>query len=339
MTAPNLTLGVPPDSGSIRQFSVCAALDCSRFETVTATAVMVRGPLAIYLDVAPYMRSRISPQKNYAAGVAPGEVMIGGAIAEVVESNTKAYAAGDIVVTDQGFGWQEYAALRANAVRKVDPDLAPLPYWMDALGLNGMTAYFALLDVGQPKAGDTVVISGAAGAVGSIVGQIAKIKGCRVVGIAGGAEKCQYLKDELGFDGVIDYKAEDVLAGLKRECPKGVDVYFDNVGGDILDTVLTRLAMRARIVICGAISQYNNTTPMKGPSNYMSLLVNRASMKTEYARIRGLIFGAGALQVAATIAVCLALAGTSAFALNLLLGARLGAPGGGRAFAGRRVSP
>ncbi|MNP02698.1 putative NADP-dependent oxidoreductase YfmJ [compost metagenome] len=141
-----------------------------------------------------------------------------------------------------------------------------------------MTAYFALLDVGAPKAGDTVVISGAAGAVGSIAGQIAKLKGCRVVGIAGGKEKCQFLIDELGFDGAIDYKSEDVIAGLKRECPKGVDVYFDNVGGDILDAVLSRLNFKARVVICGAISQYNKEA-VKGPANYLSLLVNRARME------------------------------------------------------------
>ena len=145
--------------------------------------------------------------------------------------------------------------------------------------MPGMTAYFGLLDVGQPKRGQTVVVSGAAGAVGTVVGQIAKIQGCRVVGIAGGPEKCRYLVAELGFDAAIDYKTEDVRKACAQHCPKGVDVYFDNVGGEILDTVLANLARRARIVICGAISQYNNTTPVKGPSNYLSLLVNRASMK------------------------------------------------------------
>jgi NADPH-dependent curcumin reductase CurA len=142
-----------------------------------------------------------------------------------------------------------------------------------------MTAYFGLLDIGQPKPSETVVVSGAAGAVGSVVGQIAKIKGCRAVGIAGGSTKCQYVVKELGFDACIDYKNDDVKKLLQEHCPKGVDVYFDNVGGDILDTVLTKIARGARIVICGAISQYNNTTPVKGPSNYLSLLVNRASMK------------------------------------------------------------
>jgi NADPH-dependent curcumin reductase CurA len=141
-----------------------------------------------------------------------------------------------------------------------------------------MTAYFGLLDIGRPKPGETVEVSGAAGAVGSVVGQIARIKGCRVVGIAGGAEKCQYVVKALGFDAAIDYKSEDVKKALHGHCPKGVDIYFDNVGGDILDAVLTQLARGARIIICGAISQYNNTGPIKGPSNYLSLLFNRASM-------------------------------------------------------------
>jgi NADPH-dependent curcumin reductase CurA len=145
--------------------------------------------------------------------------------------------------------------------------------------MPGMTAYFGLLDIGQPKPGNTVVVSGAAGAVGTVVGQIAKIKGCTVVGIAGGADKCNYVVKDLGFDAAIDYKSEDVRKAVQKHCPKGIDVYFDNVGGEILDAALTQLARGARIVICGAISQYNNTTPIKGPSNYLSLLVNRASMK------------------------------------------------------------
>jgi NADPH-dependent curcumin reductase CurA len=144
--------------------------------------------------------------------------------------------------------------------------------------MPGMTAYFGLLDVGKPRTGETVVVSGAAGAVGALAGQIARIKGCRVVGIAGGREKCDYIVNALGFDASIDYKAEDVRAALGSHCPKGVDVYFDNVGGEILDAVLARLALHARVVICGAISQYNSTTGVKGPANYLSLLVNRASM-------------------------------------------------------------
>ena len=172
------------------------------------------------------------------------------------------------IVTDGSGGWYP-----------VDPSLAPLPTYIGTLGMPGMTAYFGILEVGAIKEGETVLVSGAAGAVGSVVGQIAKIKGCKVVGIAGGPEKCKYLLEELGFDGAIDYKNEDVRVGIKRELPKGIDVYFDNVGGDILDIALTRIRRHARIVICGAISQYNNTTAIKGPSNYLSLLVNRARME------------------------------------------------------------
>ena len=179
-------------------------------------------------------------------------------------------------------GWlgvQEYAACEENAVLKLDTDAVALPTHLGALGMPGMTAYFGLLEVGAPKEGETVVVSGAAGAVGSLVGQIAKLKGCRVVGIAGGPEKCKWIVNELGFDAAIDYKSEDVGAALKRHCPAGVDVYFDNVGGEILEAVLARLARGARVVICGAISQYNNIDSMRGPSNYMSLLVNRARME------------------------------------------------------------
>jgi NADPH-dependent curcumin reductase CurA len=176
-------------------------------------------------------------------------------------------------------GVQEYAALDGAQLIKIDPKVAPLPTFLNTLGMPGMTAYFGLLDVGQPKPGETVVVSGAAGAVGATVGQIAKIKGCRAVGIAGGTAKCRYLVDELGFDAAVDYKAGDTRKNLRTHCPNGVDVYFDNVGGDILDLVLAVLRRHARVVICGAISQYNNTTPVKGPSNYLSLLVNRARME------------------------------------------------------------
>src|SRR5207248_8390956 len=166
-----------------------------------------------------------------------------------------------------------------KGVRKVDTSFAPIERYLGALGMPGMTAYFGLLDIGKPKDGDTVVVSGAAGAVGSVVGQVAKIKGCRAVGIAGGAEKCRYLTRDLGFDAAIDYKNEDVTQALRQHCPKGIDVYFDNVGGDILDAALANLARHGRVVICGAISQYNSTTGIKGPSNYLSLLVNRGRME------------------------------------------------------------
>ncbi|WP_080667888.1 NADP-dependent oxidoreductase [Pseudomonas parafulva] len=236
--------------------------------------VLVRN---LYLSLDPAMRGWMNEGKSYIPPVALGQVMRALGVGEVVASNHPGFKPGDHV--GGALGVQDYFTGDAQGLHKIDPNLAPLPRYLSALGMTGMTAYFALLEVGQPKAGDTVVISGAAGAVGSIVGQIAKIKGCHVVGIAGGKEKCQYLKDELGFDGVIDYKAEDVLAGLKRECPKGVDVYFDNVGGEILDAVLTRINFKARIVICGAISQYNNKEAVKGPANYLALLVNRARME------------------------------------------------------------
>ena len=166
-----------------------------------------------------------------------------------------------------------------NASALVDPNLLPLPRYLGTLGMPGFTAYFGLLDVGLPKEGETVLISGAAGAVGSVVGQIAKIKGCRAVGIAGGPEKCKYVVDELGFDACIDYKNENIRQGLKEHCPNGIDVYFDNVGGEILDLALTRITRGARIVICGAISQYNNKEAVKGPANYLSLLVHGARME------------------------------------------------------------
>jgi hypothetical protein len=231
----------------------------------------------LYISLDPAMRGWMNEGKSYIPPVGLGEVMRAGAVGRVIASKDAGFAVGDTVYGTLGV--QEYAIVSAKSVTKVDPRLAPLPVYLGVLGMPGMTAYFGLLDVGQPKAGETVVVSGAAGAVGAVVGQIAKIKGCRVIGIAGGAEKCQYLVKELGFDAAIDYKAEDVKEGLKKHCPKGVDVYFDNVGGDILDAVLTQITRGARIVICGAISQYNNTGAVKGPANYLSLLVNRASMK------------------------------------------------------------
>ncbi|MCQ4271002.1 NADP-dependent oxidoreductase [Pseudomonas kuykendallii] len=230
-----------------------------------------------YLSLDPAMRGWMNEGKSYIPPVGLGEVMRALGVGEVVASQHPDFAVGDHV--NGVLGVQDYYLGAPNGLYKVDPQRAPLPVYLSALGMTGMTAYFALLETGAPKAGDTVVLSGAAGAVGSVAGQIAKIKGCRVIGIAGGAEKCRYLIDELGFDGAIDYKSEDLAEGLKRECPKGVDVYFDNVGGDTLDAVLSRLARGARVVICGAISQYNNKQAMKGPANYLSLLVNRARME------------------------------------------------------------
>ena len=233
------------------------------------------------LSLDPAMRGWMNEGKSYIAPVAIGEVMRAGGVGRVLASKHPGFAEGDRV---QGMlGVQEYAALDADAVRrgglgKIDLKLGSATQWLNTLGMPGMTAYFGLLDVGQPKTGETLVVSGAAGAVGQTVGQLGRIHGLRVVGIAGGADKCAWVVKELGFDACIDYKAGSVRDGLKEHCPKGVDVYFDNVGGDILDTVLTRINRKARIVICGAISQYNSAGA-KGPKNYLSLLVNRARME------------------------------------------------------------
>ena len=236
--------------------------------------------LAISLD--PAMRGWMNEGKSYIAPVGIGEVMRAGGVGVVVASKNPGFAIGDHVAG--GTGVQEYQLIPGEQVRrsglaKIDLGLGSLTQWLNVLGMPGMTGYFGLMDVGQPKAGETLVVSGAAGAVGQTVGQIAKIKGCRVVGIAGGAAKCEFVVKDLGFDACIDYKAGSVREGLKQFCPNGVDIYFDNVGGEILDTVLTRINRKARIVICGAISQYNNTTPVQGPKNYLSLLVNRARME------------------------------------------------------------
>jgi NADPH-dependent curcumin reductase len=234
----------------------------------------VVGVSLISLD--PAMRGWMNAGASYIDPVEIGDVMRAGAVGRVTASEHPGFAVGDHVYSD--FGVQEYALSSGKGAIKIDPSLAPPSTFLGALGLPGMTAYFGLLDTGKLKQGDTVVVSGAAGAVGSVAGQIARIKGCRVIGIAGGEEKCRWLVDDLGFDAAIDYKAQDVRRALREHAAKGVDVYFDNVGGEILDAVLTRLARGARIVICGAVSQYNATEGVRGPSNYLSLLVARASM-------------------------------------------------------------
>jgi NADPH-dependent curcumin reductase CurA len=236
----------------------------------------------LYLSLDPAMRGWMNEGRSYIPPVGLGKIMRAGGVGRVIASNNPRFQVGEHV--SGGFGVQAYctiaeADIESTGVAKIDRAAGTLPQWLNALGMPGMTAYFGLLEVGQPKAGETVVVSGAAGAVGQTVGQVAKIMGCRVVGIAGGQDKCDFVVRDLGFDACIDYKAGKVREGLKEHCADGVDVYFDNVGGDILDTVLTRINRRARIVICGAISQYNNTTPIKGPSNYLSLLVNRARME------------------------------------------------------------
>ncbi|NHZ64783.1 NADP-dependent oxidoreductase [Massilia genomosp. 1] len=235
----------------------------------------------LYLSLDPAMRGWMNEGKSYIRPVAIGETMRAGGVGVIVASKSDKFAVGDTV--SGGTGVQQYwvgaADDKSGNFYKIFPAMAPLTTWLNTLGMPGMTGYFGLIESGQPKAGETVVVSGAAGAVGMTVGQVAKQLGCRVVGIAGGKEKCDFVVNELGFDACIDYKNSVVKDGLKEHCPNGVDVYFDNVGGEILDTVLTRINLRARIVICGAISQYNNTTPVKGPANYLSLLVNRARME------------------------------------------------------------
>ncbi len=230
-----------------------------------------------YISLDPAMRGWMNENAfrlHPAVGI--GDVMRAGGAGTVVASRHPEFRTGEAVVGR--FGVQELALSDGHAVRKVDAKLAPLPTYLGLLGMPGMTAYFGLLDVGKPKAGETVVVSGAAGAVGSVVGQIAKLKGCRVVGIAGGADKCDLLTKEFNFDVAVDYKSQDVGAALEKHCPDGIDVYFDNVGGDILDAALANLALNARVVICGAISQYNAVAPVQGPSNYLSLVVKRATM-------------------------------------------------------------
>jgi NADPH-dependent curcumin reductase CurA len=238
--------------------------------------VLVR---VLYLSFDPTQRGWIEDRPSYLPPVQIGEVMRAGAVGEVVESKHADFRPGDKV---QGlFGWQEYALLpgaNIGAHSKIPPGV-PLTWPLGVLGVTGLTAYFGMLDLGKPKAGETVVVSGAAGATGSVAGQIAKIEGARVVGIAGGPEKCAWLTKEAHFDAAIDYKNDDVAARLAELCPKGVDVYFDNVGGEILEAVLDRIAQRARIVLCGGISGYNAETPPPGPRNLMNLVVQRARME------------------------------------------------------------
>jgi NADPH-dependent curcumin reductase CurA len=230
-----------------------------------------------YVSLDPAMRGWMNDTRSYMKPIAVGDVIRAGGVGEVVASRHASFQPGERAVG--AFGIQQYARTDGSGVFKVDTRLAPAQLYLSALGLTGLTAYFGLLDVGGAVAGNTVVVSAAAGGVGQVVGQIAKIKGCRAVGIAGGAAKCAFVRDELGFDAAIDYKSEKVRSALRETCPDRINVYFDNVGGEILDDALTWLARRARIVLCGAISQYNNTGPMRGPSNYMALLVDRARME------------------------------------------------------------
>ena len=254
----------------------------------------------LYISLDPAMRGWCNEGRSYIPPVGIGDVMRALAAGEVIASKHPDFAAGDHVTGLLGV--QEYAVANGAALVKVDTALAPLPVYLSTLGMPGMTAYFGLLDIGKPQEGETVVVSGAAGAVGGVVGQIAKLKGARAIGIAGGAEKCRYIIEELGFDGAIDYKANNLDEDLRRECPEGIHIYFDNVGGEVLDAALVRLARHARVIICGAISQYNATGPVAGPANYLSLLVNSASMTgfvvTDYASR----YGEGAQEMAQWLA-------------------------------------
>ncbi len=227
-----------------------------------------------YLSIDPAMRTWMNAGRSYVPPVEIGEVMRALGVGRIVESRHSDFAVGDHV--SGIFGVQRYAVSDGADVNRIDTTLAPAPVYLSALGISGLTAYFGLLDIGKPEPGQTVLVSGAAGSVGSIVGQIARIKGCRTVGIAGGEEKRRWLVEEAGFDAAIDYKSADLRKELKVHAPDGVDVYFDNVGGATLEAALDRLAHGARIVLCGAVSQYNDTP--RGPANYMQLLVARASM-------------------------------------------------------------
>jgi NADPH-dependent curcumin reductase CurA len=237
--------------------------------------VLVRN---LYLSVDPTNRAWVNDVDSYLPPVGIGEVMRGIAIGRVEQSRNSAFKEGSIV---QGMlGWQEYALGNGEGLSLLpDNPSIPLTAYFGLFGHIGMTAYFGLLDIGKPQAGETLVVSAAAGATGSLVGQIGKIKGCRVVGIAGTDEKCRWITEELGFDAAINYKNESVSEGLKQHCPDGIDVYFENVGGKILDAVLAEINLRARIVLCGLISQYNSATPVPGPYNFASILVNRARVE------------------------------------------------------------
>ncbi len=236
----------------------------------------------IWLSLDPYMRGRMNDVKSYTPSVDIGGVMVGGTVGEVVESRHPAWAPGDLALAYGG--WQTHHVAKAGAAPgpfgplKLDPRVAPISTALGVLGMPGMTAYVGLLDLGRPKAGETVVVSAAAGAVGSAVGQIAKIKGCRAVGVAGSPDKCDYVVKELGFDACVSYRSPDLFAALKDACPKGIDVYFDNVGGDVLKTVLRLVNPFARIPLCGLVSQYNATELPPGP-NMGAVLVNRVTIR------------------------------------------------------------
>jgi NADPH-dependent curcumin reductase CurA len=231
-----------------------------------------------YLSVDPYMRGRMNDAPSYADPVAIGQVMVGACVGQIVQSRNARFPEGHYV--SGMFGWQEYALSEGEGVRRLDPDAAPISTALHVLGMPGLTAYFGLLDIGQAEAGDTVVVSGAAGAVGSVVGQLAKLIGCRVVGIAGSDEKIRHIVTDLGYDAGFNYKSTDsYYAALKERCPNGIDVYFDNVGGPITDAVFPLLNQSAHVAICGQISQYNAVEVSQGPRLLWHLIVKRATVR------------------------------------------------------------
>ena len=228
----------------------------------------------LWLSLDPYMRGRMSDAKSYVKGVELGDVMVGQTVGEVVSSRNEKFKEGDKVLTQ--LGWQLYGV--THELMKLDEKRAPLSCYLGVIGMPGMTAYFGLKDIGEPKRGETVVVSAASGAVGSVVGQLAKIWGCRAVGIAGGGQKCDYVTRELGFDACVDYKVANLKEALRQACAAGVDVYFDNVGGQIFDTLLTQMNLHARVVVCGLISDYNATEPY-AIRNWRAVLVNRIRLQ------------------------------------------------------------
>ncbi|MEQ8252162.1 NADP-dependent oxidoreductase [Oceanibaculum nanhaiense] len=233
---------------------------------------------ALYLSLDPYMRGRMSDAKSYAPSVQIGEVMTGGAVGRVVDSRHPGFKAGDIV--EGRIGWQEYGLVEGGMLRKVDPDVAPISTALGVLGMPGLTAYFGLFEIGKPRPGETLVVSAASGAVGAVVCQLGKMAGARVVGIAGGPDKCAYVKEALGVDAVIDYKAEkDLSKALAAVCPDGIDVYFDNVGGPVTDAIANLFNLRARMIVCGLISHYNMPDGYVGPSILRSVLTNRVTIQ------------------------------------------------------------
>ena len=235
----------------------------------------------LWLSLDPHMRPRLSQKKGYAKGVEIGEVITAETAGKVIESRHPEFRVGDTVTAPSG--WQLYGCHKAELLTKVDATVVPLSYFLGCVGMPGRTAYFGLKDIGQPKPGETVVVSAASGAVGSVVGQIAKSWGCRAVGIAGGTQKCAYVVNELGFDACVDYKAGKLRHDLKEACPKGVDVYFENVGGETLDTLLRLMNFRGRIVVCGLISDYNATEPY-GVKMFRSILANRLKVQGKIGR-------------------------------------------------------